>query len=168
MKYTVTFFTLLFACLICGGDVNAACGGGGFKPTRDKPSAEIQTSNRTVNVSYQKDSSSREIVSPRNVDTPSFSSRYDAVVNDLKVSSDQYNDISNAKHDIGNKLSDLQRDVEKASNKLARCSGNCDKEQRKLAEAQSRLNEYDAKGEFDRRVGSVLSDDQLKTYRSSK
>jgi len=165
MKYSVTFLSLAFLCLVFTGAAQAACGGGGFKQTRDKPSPEQYSSSHTVSVSYQKDSGSREIVSPAHVDTPAFSSRYDSIVNDLKVSSDQYNDISNVKHDIGNKVDDLQHDVDKASNKLARCSGNCDKEQRKLQEAQAKLSAYDAKGEFDRRVSSVLTDEQMKTYR---
>ena len=169
MKYTVTFFSLVLVCLVFGGSAQAACGGGGFKPTRDKPSAEINTpTNHSVSVSYEKGSSSREVVSSPRIENTTFSSRFDSSVNDLKVTSQQYNDISSAKHDIGNKLGDLQHDVDKASNKLARCSGDCDKERRKLEEAQSKLTAYDAKREFDRRVGEVLNNEQLKTYQGSK
>lgn len=166
MKYSATLFSLVLVSVLSYSSAQAACGGGGFKPSnRSKPTSDVLAQPQSHLVSYENSSSSsRQVSAPQRVESPSFSSRFDSMANDLRLTSTQWDEISDAKRNVSRRAGELQQDVDKANLKLAKCNGDCEKERRKLSEAQSRLNAFDTKAEFDRRVSVVLTPEQKRQY----
>ena len=165
MKSNFTLFSLVLVCLMLAGAAQAACGGGGFRPgNRDKPSPDIQSAR---SVSYGKNSSASQVTSSL-PETPTFSSRFESVVNNLKLSGQQYTELWNVRVNFNKKLGELQQDVAKAQARLAQCTGNCDTERRQVEESQSKLSAFDAKKEFEHRLTEVLNEEQLRQYQNAK
>ena len=137
--------------------IQAACGGGGFKSTK-----------QTVRKEEVRQENTPQEASSRSESTTNFdTSRFDAVSARLSLSQDQYQEISKAKREIRERLDRARREVDRAQANLDRCQDGCESEERKLAEAKAKLSSVDAKREFDRRVEMILSENQNKTYRST-
>jgi chromosome segregation ATPase len=165
MKYSATLFSLVLVSVFSLSSAQAACGGGGFKSSnRSKPSTEVIAQPQSHLVSYEGSSSSRQVSTSQRAESPTFSSRFDGMANDLHLTSTQWDEISDAKRNVSRRAGELQQDLDKANLKLSRCSGDCEKERRKVGEAQSRLEAFDSKAEFDRRVGVVLTAEQKRQY----
>lgn len=137
--------------------IQAACGGGGYKPSK-----------QTVRREEVRQEYTRPVASSGSQSTPGFdTSRFEALRARLDLNHDQYLEIYKAKQEIGERLEQARRDVARAQTGLDRCHGNCESEKRALAEAQAKLRGIDAKREFDGRLEAVLNESQKQTYRSS-
>ncbi len=173
MKFlSASVFLFLISAVI--GSAQAACGGGGWHNSSSSASTAVR---ETPVVSSSED---RHVVSasvgyaPRNSDTarpaaknddPTFNTaRFDGVAPRLNLSQKQIDRIEDVKAQVREDLQDLRHAVTKAETRLARCYGNCDDEKQNVARANEAMKNFTGSVEFERRLNSILSQEQLATY----
>jgi hypothetical protein len=157
------------------GSAQAACGGGGWHSSRSsattttydsQPIVSSSEASHVVSTSVQptRDTSySRPAPNPGTFDT----ARLDNIAPRLNLSQKQWDRIQTAKQQVREDQLDLNRDVNKAEQRLAQCSGNCDTERLQLNKASQAQRSFSADAEFDRRLQSILSSEQMSIYRGS-
>ena len=172
MKFLgASLFLFLISAVV--GSAQAACGGGGWHSSTSSASTSVR---ETPVVSSSED---RHVVSasvgtaPRNSDTarpaknddPAFNTaRFDSVAPRLNLSQKQLDRIEDVKAQVREDLQDLRHAVNKAEVRLARCYGNCDDEKQNLTRANEAMKNFTGSVEFERRLNSILSQEQLATY----
>ena len=155
---------VLFSVAAIQISASAACGGGGWhKRSEQVAVADAAPVVRAQNVSYERPDRSSDRTDKMSVD----SSRFDSVSAKLQLSDRQRTDVRRAKDDINDRASNLYDAKVKAESKLARCTGDCSSERRKLDQANSAYNSFSPTQEFDRRLSSILDEQQMNTYRAS-
>jgi len=161
MKILTIAAFVLFSIACIQFPVSAACGGGGWHKSKSAP-VTVAAADPVVDAEYV----SHERSSDRSADKMSLdTAHFDSVSSQMRLSERQRSDIRQAEDDIRERVNALYDAKTRAESKYARCTGNCDKERRNRDQANSAYSNFVPNKEFDRRLSSILNDQQLNTYR---
>jgi hypothetical protein len=157
---------VLFVVFIAATHAQAACGGGGFKPTPVDQGAPRSSTPTTATPGVRSTATTAMTPSApaadlRYVVNTSF---FDSVSTKLDLNEEQKKEISRIKYDIGDRISRLKSVQQKAQQRYLDCDGPCGNETRKLDEATRELQTFDADSEFAQRVSRILLPTQMDTY----
>lgn len=125
MQYGFKIFSFAALLAVTSITAEAACGGGGFKPSKNSPKKGDVVYVSSTPVTQTSAASATQPVAGSTV----TASQPAAPLASQPVQQTAYRNP---------KLESAQRDIDKAQAKLDRCVGDCEKERRKLEEAKAK------------------------------
>jgi hypothetical protein len=152
VKTLLAYSTFAVLAVVSMGQVQAACGGGGYHAPA-KTEAAIPAEKTTA-----------QAIQATVSGAPVDSSRFDSISSRMDLSKVQTKEISKAKNEINDEEKKLVKAQSKAQKQLDNCNGDCTDAMRNLARSTDALQKYNTNGEFDMRLRSILRPNQAATY----
>jgi hypothetical protein len=177
MKRSFIFAAMVIIAI--GSSVQAACGGGGYRVSKDprydeknvvsRSNANLSETKRDTSVTTvradQIPSSSATNVAYRNEARSWEKAHVDAARGRMDLTSNQDSVLEKISIEFRKKGDDLKQAYDEAKKKLDACKGECPDEKKKLAEAGASLDKLDQ--DYEHRISRILSTGQLETFRST-
>jgi hypothetical protein len=185
-----TSVLLGLAAVLVAASAQAACGGGGWKPSSstgaesdyhmpEKPGRTQGHEATTVSTSTTPLKSENNLqypitrveAKPREVlAAPAApvldTAKFDAGSAKLQINEEQASQVERAKASVRKQIEKLAKDETKARDKYNKCSGDCANERQKALRASEALRKFDTQREFEARLTAILKESQLQAYKS--
>ena len=163
-------FSIIALAFVAMGSVHAACGGGGYRVSKDKDKSSKETvvvrSNTNLSETRRDGTGpSAQNVAYRNEARPWEKAHIDAARGRMDLTSNQDAALERVTAEFRKTGEGLKAKFDEAKKKLDACKGECPDEKKKVAEASAALDKLDQ--DYERRISRFLSGGQFETFHNT-